>query len=191
MRRNAERIFDEYLAASARAGDRCAIERLAKRWSPKLFRHACRLTGDAEMARDASQEAWADIIRGLPRLHDSALFPSWAFRIVSRRCYDEIRKARRGRKTNAAFAAEPVSEDRSAASMEASADRPRLLLAIEGLPNDQRAAIALFHLEDLSVAEISAALAVPAGTVKTRLMHARRKLRAALSDFSEGGKFDD
>jgi DNA-directed RNA polymerase specialized sigma24 family protein len=43
-----------------------------------------------------------------------------------------------------------------------------------------RAAIALFHFEDMSVAEVAVALDVPAGTVKTRLMHARRKLRAAL-----------
>ncbi len=48
------------------------------------------------------------------------------------------------------------------------------------LPAEQRAAVALFHLEGLSVAEIAAALGVPAGTVKTRLLHARQKLRAAL-----------
>ena len=52
--------------------------------------------------------------------------------------------------------------------------------ALAALPPDQRAAIALFHLEDLSIAETAIALNVPAGTVKTRLMHARRKLRAAL-----------
>jgi RNA polymerase sigma-70 factor (ECF subfamily) len=48
------------------------------------------------------------------------------------------------------------------------------------LPAEQRAAIALFYLEDLSVAEIAAALGVPAGTVKTRLMAARDRLRSAL-----------
>jgi RNA polymerase sigma-70 factor (ECF subfamily) len=52
--------------------------------------------------------------------------------------------------------------------------------ALATLPAEQRAAIALFYLEDLSVAEIAAALGVPAGTVKTRLMAARDKLRVAL-----------
>jgi DNA-directed RNA polymerase specialized sigma24 family protein len=47
------------------------------------------------------------------------------------------------------------------------------------LPAGQRAAIALFHIEDMSVAEVAVALDVPAGTVKTRLMNARAKLRAA------------
>ena len=52
--------------------------------------------------------------------------------------------------------------------------------AIRTLPPEQQAAIALFYLEDMSVAEVAVALDVPAGTVKTRLMHARRKLRGAL-----------
>ena len=50
----------------------------------------------------------------------------------------------------------------------------------QGAAAGARAAIALFYLEDMSVAEMAVALDVPAGTVKTRLMHARRKLRAAL-----------
>ena len=49
-----------------------------------------------------------------------------------------------------------------------------------GLPPEQRAAIGLFYLEDMGVSETATALNVPAGTVKTRLMHARRKLRAVL-----------
>ena len=52
--------------------------------------------------------------------------------------------------------------------------------AIATLPRDQAATIALFYLEDMSVGEVSTALDVPVGTVKTRLMHARRKLRSVL-----------
>ena len=59
-------------------------------------------------------------------------------------------------------------------------DRERLRLAIAGLPADQRSAIALFYLDEMSVAEVAVALAIPVGTVKTRLMHSRRKLRSAL-----------
>jgi RNA polymerase sigma-70 factor (ECF subfamily) len=55
-----------------------------------------------------------------------------------------------------------------------------LRAAIAKLPPEQRAAVALFHFEELSVAEVAVALHVPVGTVKTRLMHARLKLRAAL-----------
>ena len=59
-------------------------------------------------------------------------------------------------------------------------DSARLRSAIAQLPPEQRSAIALFHLEEMSVAEVAVALDVHIGTVKTRLMHARRKLRGAL-----------
>ncbi len=184
MARSRERIFDEYLASAARAGDGAAFGRLAERWQPKLLAHAWRLTGDPEFARDVVQDAWADIMKGLRHLDDTAAFPAWAFRIVTRRAADTIRRTQRQRKLNAAFASETSDRVQSADGIEQSADATTVRTAIDALPKDQRAAIALFYLQDLSVAEIAAALEVPAGTVKTRLMHARRKLRAAL----EGGK---
>ena len=59
-------------------------------------------------------------------------------------------------------------------------DRRAIDRAIAALPPDQQAAVALFYLEEMSVAEVAVALDVPAGTVKTRLMHARRSLRETL-----------
>ena len=56
--------------------------------------------------------------------------------------------------------------------------------AVAKLPASQRAAFVLFYIEDLSVAEIAIALDVPPGTIKTRLMHARRKVRALLGEDS-------
>ena len=184
MTRSAARILDEYLAASARAGDRDAFARLAVRWHPKLLMHAYRLMGDMEFARDVAQESWGDIAKSLPGLRDSALFPAWSYRIVTRRAADAIKRLQRERKTNAAYAAEPSNNVSTTTSMEASADSGPLNIAIADLPPQQRAAIALHYKEGLSIAEISAALEVPMGTVKTRLMHARRKLRDAL----EGGR---
>lgn len=178
------RIFDEYLAAAARAGDAKAFARLAERWQPKLIAHAYRLLNEREAARDAVQDAWADIAKGILRLDDVRVFPAWAYRIVTRRTADAIRKRQRERRLGAAYAAEQAAKAQSAPPAETGADKAPLQTAIAALPADQRAAIALFYIEDFSVAEIAAALNVPAGTVKTRLMHARRKLREAL----EGGK---
>lgn len=179
MDRRDERILDEYLAASARAGDRAALGELAKRWERRLVRHAWRLTGEVEDARDIAQEAWVDIARGLRRLDDCAAFPAFAFRIVTRRAADWTRRSKRMR-IGSAVAAEPRDNPANNDGMEASASSPALRAAMNSLPAEQRAAIALFYLEDLSVAEIAAALGVPAGTVKTRLMAARDKLRNAL-----------
>jgi RNA polymerase sigma-70 factor (ECF subfamily) len=186
MNRQRARLFDEYLAAAARAGDREAFGRLAERWQPKLVAHAWRLMGEAEAARDVVQDAWTDIVRGLGRLDDAALFPAWAYRIVSRRAADAIRKRAQGRRLDAARAAQGPPEDDAAARIELAADRGPLAKAIADLPCDQRAAVALFYLEEMSVGEIAAATGVPAGTVKTRLMHARTKLRATLKGEDHG-----
>ncbi len=180
MDRREDRILDEFLAASARAGDRAALGELAKRWERRLVRHAWRLSGNAEDARDIAQDAWIDIARGLRRLDDCAAFPAFAFRIVTRRAADWARRSKRRRLGAAHFASEPRENATNGDGMDAGASSPALRAAMAALSADQRAAIALFYLEDLSVAEIAAALCVPAGTVKTRLMAARDKLRIAL-----------
>jgi len=187
VRRDKKRILDEYLVASAQTGDRKAFSLLAKRWHPALFRHAWRLTGDEDQARDTLQDAWIDIIRGLPRLNDAAAFPAWSYQIVTRKCASSIRKNQQVRKIKAAILAEPVRYEDGEAIAEMSADKSVVSTAIAGLPSEQSSAMALYHLEDLSVAEISVALGVPVGTVKTRLMHARRKIRIALNLTDTGG----
>jgi RNA polymerase sigma-70 factor (ECF subfamily) len=171
-------LLDEYLAASARVGDRKALALLVRRWNGRLLGHAWRLLGDTELAREAVQDAWAEIVRGLPQLADTRAFPAWAYRIVSRRAARLIQRLRRDRRLIEAMEQEP--RDELAAPDEEGTDSARLRQAIAALPAGQRAAIALFHLEDMSVAEVAVALDVPAGTVKTRLMNARAKLRAAL-----------
>jgi RNA polymerase sigma factor (sigma-70 family) len=187
MRRNKARVLDEYLVISAQSGDRRAFGQLATRWQPALLRHAWRLTGNPDQAHDALQDAWLDIVRGLPRLHDAAAFPAWAYRIVTRKCATLIRKLQRTRRTNDAYAVEPKIEAEGIEQVEMRAEMAAVSAAINALPPEQQSAIALYHMEDLSVAEISVALGIPAGTVKTRLMHARRKIRAALETIDEGG----
>jgi len=173
---NISRLLDEYLLAAIRTGDRTAFDALARRWQRKLLAHAWRLLGDAEAARDAVQDGWIEIARGLSQLRDDRAFPAWAFRIVSRRCARSIATTMRDRKAAAAS----IDREAQPALLESTRDHDRLRAAIRALPEEQRATIALFHFEELSVAEVAVALDVPAGTVKTRLMHARRKLCAAL-----------
>ena len=182
---NQDRRLDAYLAAAARAGDPAAFEALARRWERRLYRHAWRLLGDGDLARDVAQTAWADIAAALPRLDDCEAFPAFAMRITTRRAADAIRRTRRRRSGEAAFAAEPRETLLNSDTVETASDFGVVSKALAALPPDQRAAVALFYLEDLSVADIAVALDVPAGTVKTRLMAARDKLRLALGVFTE------
>jgi len=180
------RLLDEYLVAAARAGDRRAFADLVRRWNRRLIAHAWRLTGSDDMARDAAQAAWLEIVRGLGRLADERAFPAWAYRIVSRRCAREIAAVRDRRRLAAAVVAEPPV-DAPGPDPDAGDETRRLHAAVRALPPPQRAAVALYHFEELSIAEIAVALDVPAGTVKTRLMHARRALRAALEGEDNDG----
>jgi len=119
-----------------------------------------------------------EILKGLVRLDDVAAFPAWAYRIVTRRCQRAFRVAGRSLLVPEDDDPEHLLEAPDHASGEFAAELSIVLEAIGRLPASQRAAMALFYLEEFSVAEIAIATDVPPGTVKTRLMHARRKVRA-------------
>jgi RNA polymerase sigma-70 factor (ECF subfamily) len=176
-RQFASNLAEEYAVISAQSGDSKAWSILTQRWEAKLIAHAYRLLGDREAAQDAAQSAWAEIVKGLNGLQDAKLFPAWAYRITSRCCAKQIDRAIKDRALKAEFSTEPrdlVSEPKLPSQ------RGRLQAAIRQLPAGERTAIALYHFEEMRVAEVAVALNVPAGTVKTRLMNARRKLRAIL-----------
>jgi RNA polymerase sigma-70 factor (ECF subfamily) len=177
MAKERERILDAYLIASGRIGDRRALGSLVQRWNSKLLAHAWRLLRDREAARDAVQESWTEMLRSLARLRNDQAFAAWAYRIVSRRCARQIGRLQRDRRLAGELPAAVIEEAELGAP---ELDSDALHRAIRRLPPEQQAAIALFYLEEMSVAEVAVALDVPAGTVKTRLMHARRKLRGAL-----------
>lgn len=180
MNRDSERIYDEFLVAAAVTGDQPALSRLVARWHPRLLRHAWRVLGDAERAKDMVQEAWVEILKGLARLDDVAAFPAWAYRIVTRRCQRSFRRSTRETVGLGADEMEASAEVPEYALGEFAAELSNVIEAIGRLPPPQRAVLALFYIEELSVAEIAIATDVPPGTVKTRLLHARRKVRALL-----------
>lgn len=188
MRRDEERVFDAYLVAAARVGDRTALQRLATRWQPKLLGHAYRLSGgDAELAADATQDAWIEIVRSINRLDDAEAFPAWALRIVGRRCAQVIRSRQRRRRDHAALAREPGPRAVPGAENQAASERDALHAAMANLSGLHRAVIGLFYLQEMSIGEIAAILEVPPGTVKTRLLHARRNLRRQLQGDDDEG----
>lgn len=172
---NRSKALDAYLAASAQMGDTKALAALAERWLPKFLGHAWRLTGDGDLARDIAQEAWIEVQKGLGGLKDARMFPAWSLRIVTRRAAKAIRRRQADRAGQARLAQEPQPDP--VWGPETQPDQARLVAALTHLPPGQRAAVALFYWEEMRVAEIAVALGIPPGTVKTRLMHARTRLR--------------
>lgn len=176
--RGKQQIVEEYLVAGARLGDRSAIAKLAALRGPGLLRHAFRLLRNREDAQDAVQDGWIEIIKGLPGLRDDRAFPAWAYRIVTRRAARLV-ASRIKRRSHESGAIE-VEDLSIAETGSMAADARAVRQAIKALPPPQAAAISLFYLEEMSVAEVAIALDVPPGTIKTRLMHARTKLNKAL-----------
>jgi RNA polymerase sigma-70 factor (ECF subfamily) len=175
--RTREAVVNDLLVLAAQGGDPGAFEHLATRWHPRLFRHARRLIGDMDGARDATQEAWVAIVRGLGRLRDPASFGPWALRLTDRRCADWI--ARRCQARSRTDARDPAAVPASPAGADAD-NLSRVRDALRQLDRNDRLLLAMFYLEGFSVAEIAHAGAVPPGTVKSRLFHARERLRAVL-----------
>lgn len=167
------------LVSEAQGGSEVAFALLARDWDARLVAHAWRLLGDREAAREAAQSAWLEIARGIKRLREPVAFPAWAFRITTRQAAAIIRARQGQRRLAAALERAALTEPQSAHPPEPG-EGAALSAAIGALPPDHRAAIALHHFEGLSVAEAAVAMDVPVGTLKTRLMHARLKLRAAL-----------
>ncbi len=186
MARSPRRIVEAYLVTCARLGDRTAREQLVARFQRKFLRHAYRLLGDAEQTRDVVQDGWVEILRGLPKLQDDGAFPAWAFRIITRKCAKHIAGQQKTRKTLTAMSGEPMPDNRADGAIERAIDRKPVHAALAKLPAGHRAAIALFYLEDMSVAEVAVALEIPVGTVKSRLLNARHKLREILEGEDHG-----
>jgi RNA polymerase sigma factor (sigma-70 family) len=177
-----ERIRDELLVLRSKSGDPAALGDLLDRWQERLWRHALRLTGDADAAWDVLQDSCLAIGRGLPRLEDEAAFPGWAYRIVSNKCRDWIRQRVRRRQWEAMFAEE--LERREAEEREREGRVADLRESIARLAGPDRALLALHYEEGFGVAEIAAILDIPAGTVKSRLHHARRRLKNLMEEAS-------
>ncbi len=172
------RALEAYLVASARMGDTAAMDQLVRLVQPHLLRHANRLLGDAEGARDVTQTAWVDILRGLARLREVAAFRAFAMQIVTRKVAAAIKTRQRDREIATGWAEE--GEFTTAPLGEQTADAQNVRDAIARLPPTHQATLALFYLDEMTVAEVATALDVPVGTIKTRLMYARDKLRVLL-----------
>jgi RNA polymerase sigma-70 factor (ECF subfamily) len=178
-----DRLNDELLVLRCQEGDAEAFELLVGRWQRRLWRHAWRLTGDESAAWDAVQETWVGISRGIVRLADAAAFPAWAYRIVTNKCRDSIRREKRRRAAAETYSERTQREGRAAATAEE--QHSNLKEALDQLSGPDRAVLSLRYEEDFDTAEIASILGVPEGTVKSRLFYARGRLRKYLEKNDE------
>jgi RNA polymerase sigma-70 factor, ECF subfamily len=181
---------DNTLIRRTREGDLDAFGVLVVRYRHRATGLAYRFLGDAEDARDVSQEAFAKAFRSLPAYRDGTRFDRWLMRIVANTARDLLRtRTRRGPHTPidsiADVPADSLTPDRAAELGDLHA---RLARELALLPQRQRMVFVLHEQESMSHAEIAEALGEKVGTVRWLLFRAREQLRDRLADLVEGGE---
>jgi RNA polymerase sigma-70 factor (ECF subfamily) len=169
--------MDTELVRLAQHGDEGAFASLAVAVGDRLHAVAHRILRDTDLAEDATQQALLTIWRDLPQLRDPARFDAWSYRLLVRACYAEGRRQRHWAPNLHALPPDALSVAEHSSSV---VDRDQLERGFRRLSLDHRAVVVLYHYLDMPVDEVAETLGVPVGTVRSRLHHAMRGLRAAL-----------
>ena len=185
---------DHEALEACRRGDKGAFDVLVERHHQRVFRLAVRLLGDENGALDAAQEAFVKAWRALPRFEGGSLFTTWLTRITINQCRNELRKlgtVKHGRPRSLdeplagtdgtradALAAPTRAPWEDLRGREVRAAFREVLACLE--PED-REVLLLKEVEGLSYEDMAAVLAIPTGTVRSRLHRARAEVRRRIA----------
>jgi RNA polymerase sigma-70 factor (ECF subfamily) len=164
----------------AQHGDSRAYEELVRPHEEIAFRVAYVITRNAADAEDAVQDALVKAWRALGRFRAGEPLRPWLLQIAANEARNRRRSA--GRRDRLALAAASLSGEAAPSPEDAaldSAQRERLLAALDELPADARDVLACRYLLDLSEEETAAALDLARGTVKSRTSRALDRLKEA------------
>ncbi len=178
-----ECLIDEKLIIEYQSGNAKALTLLVKRWHKLFCKKAFWVVKDADLAKDIAQDSWNVIIRKIHELKNPKSFGSWALRIVYNKSLDAINANKRKSKIIKTYIYqqdEIVNEDEN----DNENLKSKLLKSIKELPQSQQVVIRLFYIEDYSLKEISNILNISLGTTKSRLFHAREKLKITLKSIN-------
>ncbi len=186
-------ISDFQLVQKASKGDSDAFEELVKRYQQRVYAIAYGICHSHQDALDISQEVFIKIYSKLKHFRGESSFYTWLYRITANVSIDFQR--RKKKITTVEFdekiVEKPLLEARHAEqkkfdprkTLERKEIRGAILKAIEMLPDEQRTAVVLRELENLSYKQIAKAMNCSLGTVMSRLHYGRQKLKEMLLSF--------
>ncbi len=181
---------DEALLMRYATGDQAAAQALTLRLTPRVYAHACRMLGIPAEAEDVTQEALLRLWRMAPDWRQGeARVTTWLYRVVANLCTDRLRRAR-----GVALDAVPEPEDEAASVADRMLEQSRaaaLQAALNLLPERQRQAVILRHIEGLSNPEIAEIMETSADAVESLTARGKRALSAELSGRREELGFSD
>ncbi|MGI4789369.1 MAG: RNA polymerase sigma factor [Janthinobacterium lividum] len=168
---------DSELVRCALAGDRLAAERLTERHRRSILAIAARTLGSADDAQDVTQEALVYALQRLPELRDAGKFAGWLHHLTLSLCADYRRRRSTRRLGESISVLSEASEEINYA------ETYTLHQAVADLSENQRTTFLLHYVGGWSREEVAVLLEVPLNTVRSRLMAAKRNLRANLPGF--------
>ena len=165
----ADTVWDG-LVARMRQNDPTAFETAITLTREPAWRLACQMLGDPHLAQDVLQDAWVVVMTRLDNLQKPSAFKSWFLQIVLNTCRGAVKQRQRRP------VAEPTSEPAAPGFEEPVARVDEVKRALVRLSPKERSAVLLRDYLQLTYEEMASVLAVPLGTVKSRLNQARRQL---------------
>lgn len=169
------------LVERLRRGETAAVAEVYDRHHGKVFAFARRLVGDPEVAQDLVHDVFVALPKAARKFRGEASIETFLLSIAINQARRHVRTAARRRKALERFGKEPRND--VVLPDEASYRRTlaeELSRALDLLPLDQRIAFVLCEVEERTSREVAVIVEAPEGTVRTRLFHAKRKLRAEL-----------
>jgi RNA polymerase sigma-70 factor (ECF subfamily) len=191
---------DAALVARCKGNDLTAFDEIVERYQHKIYGYVKRLVGNETDAEDITQEVFLKALNSLHRFRQESSLQTWLFRIATNLCRDAHRRRQREKGWLSLWRqADEQNETEEGGIVDPPDDRfnpEKLLLheelsamlsqAIEQLPLAMREVLILHDVEQMPYEEIAQALGVPLGTVKSRLFHARARLRESLANYVYG-----
>jgi len=171
-------ISDGILVARYLEGDQQALATLVKRFHKTFCSQAFWIVKDADAAKDIAQDSWNLIINKVHTLKETERFKSWALRIVYTKAIDWTKGVSKQTQHREAYKVTKSIQD--IPSEDLSPLKQKLLKAIQELPVNQQQVIRLFYVNEYSLKEVSKIIQISEGTAKSRLYHAREKLKTIL-----------
>jgi RNA polymerase sigma-70 factor (ECF subfamily) len=168
---------DRELVIAAQRGDQVAFIDLARARLDRLFAIARRILRDVDRAEDALQDALVIAWRDLPSLRDPDRFDFWIQRVLANMC---IEHARRDRRRYAKLEILTVDGHQARDDLAGVVDRDVVDRAFHRLTPEERAVLVLRYYLGYEPADIAEVLGISGGTIRSRLHHAHRAMRAAI-----------
>jgi RNA polymerase sigma-70 factor (ECF subfamily) len=173
-----ETIYYELLVLRCQKGHKEAFEELIRSWEQRLFYYIRRLIDNEQDAWQILQETWLRVFENISKLRTAQSLPSWLYRIARNTAISHLRSESRKEMAKCHNDSRIVAENSTVNCSFDDAEQVHYGLGRLSLPH--REVLTLFFLQDLSIEHISEVLGVPQGTVRSRLYHAKRMLKAIL-----------